>query len=286
MTFWAFSQLSACMLPEVSTTKMIHSLSTGMPPTAGVVFIFFGRVLEQALHLGRERLMCGDELGLDDVGDGGLALARLELTANLRQVAGERGGLSLLGSQDLRAALQLAVEHFGFAAQFEQLTLQVENLLLEILFAALDDDGLTDVGEHQQQDDGAETAADAVEERQREDFELAAFAQCHIRFLWPVARGNDVGPARTPREPPERMRRQRVALHGQQHDVDGQLAIRHLHRVFEQLFAFAAVDEFARRRHRALRGQAIGDEDDLVWLRDAACAPTALHSRDWCRPPA
>ena len=62
------------------------------------------------------------------------------------------------------------------------------------------------------------------------------------------------------------MRRQRVAFHGQQHDVDRHLAIRHLHRVFEQFFALAAVDEFARWRHRALRGQAIGDEDDLVRL--------------------
>ena len=62
------------MLPEVSITKMIHSLSTGMPPTAGVVSILLRRVLEQALHLGGERLVRGDELGLDDVGDRGLAL--------------------------------------------------------------------------------------------------------------------------------------------------------------------------------------------------------------------
>ena len=66
----------------------------------------------------------------------------------------------------------------GLAAQLEQLALQRVDLALEILFAALDDDGLADVGEHQQQDDGAEAAADAVEERQREDFEFAAFADC------------------------------------------------------------------------------------------------------------
>ena len=35
------------MLPEVSITKMIHSLSTGMPPTAGVVSMFFGAFLSR-----------------------------------------------------------------------------------------------------------------------------------------------------------------------------------------------------------------------------------------------
>ena len=47
MTFWAFSQLSACMLPDVSITKMIHSLSTGMPPTAGTVSILRGAFLSR-----------------------------------------------------------------------------------------------------------------------------------------------------------------------------------------------------------------------------------------------
>jgi hypothetical protein len=73
---------------------------------------------------------------------------------------------SLSESSSLDAPLQLAVQHVGLAAQIEQLPLQGIDLALEILLAALDDDGRPDVGEHQQQDDGAEPAADAVEERQ------------------------------------------------------------------------------------------------------------------------
>ena len=55
------------------------------------------RVLEQALHLGGQRLVRGHEFRLDDVGDGRLALAGFEFAADLRQIAGERRGLLLLG---------------------------------------------------------------------------------------------------------------------------------------------------------------------------------------------
>ena len=92
----------------------------------------------------------------------------------------ELRGLALLGVENGHAALHLAVQHVRLAADLEQLPLQVVDLLLEVLLAALDDHGLAHVGEHQQQDDGAEAAADAVQEGQREDFEFAAFAQCQL----------------------------------------------------------------------------------------------------------
>ena len=98
---------------------------------------------------------------------------------------------ALFGIENFDAALHLAIEHLGFAAQLEQLPLQVVDLPLEILFAALDDDGLTDVGEHQQQDDGAEAAADAVEERQREDFEFATFAERHASVSLMASRAKE-----------------------------------------------------------------------------------------------
>ena len=50
------------MLPEVSITKMIHSLSTGNAADRGHGVDLLRRVLEQALHLGGERLVRGDEL--------------------------------------------------------------------------------------------------------------------------------------------------------------------------------------------------------------------------------
>ena len=124
MTFWAFSQLSACMLPDVSMTKMMYSLSTGMPPTDERGVDALRRVLEQALHFRGQRLVRGHELGLDDVGDRRLALARLELAADLRDFAGERRRPLLLDREHLGAPLQLAIEHVGFAAQLEQLALQ------------------------------------------------------------------------------------------------------------------------------------------------------------------
>ncbi len=55
------------MLADVSTMKMMYSLSTGMPPIASA----FGRLawsLQHALHLFGERLIGRDELAFDDVG--------------------------------------------------------------------------------------------------------------------------------------------------------------------------------------------------------------------------
>ena len=70
-----------------------------------------------------------------------------------------------------------------------------------------------------------------------------------------------------PRQPPEAMRRQQIAFHRQQHDVDrhavGQLA----DRVVEQSRAAVRVHIATNARGLALRGQAIGDEDDLVGPR-------------------
>jgi hypothetical protein len=63
------------------------------------------------------------------------------------------------------------------------------------------------------------------------------------------------------------MGREQVALHRQQHDVHRHVARHRLGRVVEQFLAVAHVDELARRRHRTLRGQSIGDQDDLVGLR-------------------
>ena len=89
MTFWAFSQLSACMLPEVSITKMMYSLSTGMPPTAGTVSIFFGAFLSRRCISAVSVWCTATSSCLHVVGDRGVALAGLELAADLGEVAGE-----------------------------------------------------------------------------------------------------------------------------------------------------------------------------------------------------
>ena len=97
-----------------------------------------------------------------------------------------------------------------------------------------------------------------------------------VFLLWPVARGNDVRPAG--------LRARAARTHAPPAGRPSSAAARRRWACPWSMIFIASsnsfsrsrhVDELARRRHRALRGQAIGDQDDLVGLRIAWCAPTS-----------
>ena len=105
--------------------------------------------------------------------------ACLVLALDRRQVAAQpREALLLLG-QLLDARAQLALEHHGHAANVEDLFLVFHDLRVEVLLRLLELDRLAELVQHEQQDDRAEAAADAVEERHAESLGVAARAALH-----------------------------------------------------------------------------------------------------------
>ena len=98
-----------------------------------------------------------------------LAAYRLQLALQARQPHRRRGRL-------LAYRFEFAFEHGRLASDLEEFTLQERDQCLEILLRLLEDHRLVDLAQHQQQNDRAETAADAVEERQAEGFGITAAA--------------------------------------------------------------------------------------------------------------
>ncbi len=133
-------------------------------------------LLEQALHLGAELLIGGDQLAFRFVRNRGLLAAAGVLPLDVRKVAGQAGKLLPLVLQGDLASLQLPVELVGLATQGIQLSREGAQLAVEILAALLQLHRLADLRQHEQQDDRPEAATDAVEKRQAEDFDLATTA--------------------------------------------------------------------------------------------------------------
>src|SRR5207248_9320148 len=90
------------------------------------------------------------------------------------EIAGEARELAALALEGLATPHELAVELIGLPADYVQLLLEESYLAAQVLAALLERRGLPDLGQHQQEDHGAETAADRVQEREREYFEAAA----------------------------------------------------------------------------------------------------------------
>src|SRR4051812_22664212 len=190
ITFWAFSQLSDCMLPEVSMQKMIHSLSTGMPPTAATVSIFFGWFLSSRC-ISAVSVWCADTSACSSTFD---ATESPSLALNSPRIF-DRSPASC-------AAFCCSMVSVCVRPWSSRLSTSVSPRRSNSCrcnariwpfrsFSALDDDGPAHVGEHQQQDDGAEATGDALEERQREHFEFAALAEGHPAVLLGRSAGRD-----------------------------------------------------------------------------------------------
>src|SRR5262249_27007551 len=97
---------------------------------------------------------------------------------HVREVAGEVRETHLFLLQLFEPALQLAVEQLRLAAYVLQLRVELLNLPVQVLAAFFDLDRLAVLRQHEQQDDRAETAANAVEEREAEHLD-GATAQLH-----------------------------------------------------------------------------------------------------------
>ncbi len=130
-------------------------------------------VLEQSLHLCAQRLIRRHQLSFHDIGDSGVLLTRGVLPLYVRQIARQPGKLLPVALQGRDLAVQVPLELRRFATNLVQLHCQRPHLTIEIDAALLELEGLPDLGQHQQQDDRPETAADAVEKGEAEDLDLA-----------------------------------------------------------------------------------------------------------------
>ncbi len=89
------------------------------------------------------------------------------------EIAGETRNAAPRLLQLVDLALELAIELIGLAADFVELRFQQLQLAAQPRPAFFDLDRLTVFREHEQQNDRAEAATDAVEERQAEDLDGA-----------------------------------------------------------------------------------------------------------------
>src|SRR5438045_7052885 len=128
---------------------------------------------DQALHLLGEGLLPGHELALDDVGHRGILAAAGVAALDAAEIAGEARELAALALEGLATPHELAVELVGLPADYVQLLLEESYLAAQVLAALLERRGLPDLGQHQQEDHAAETAAERVQEREGEDVESA-----------------------------------------------------------------------------------------------------------------
>ena len=147
-------------------TKMMYSLSIGMPPTAVSSTRPLPALVEQALHLLGELLLRRQQPPLEDVLDLRQLLAAGEFAADGLEISAQARNVRLVLGELFAARLQAALEHQGLAPDFEQLRLEGGDAAVEVLPGVLDSPRFSDLGQHQQQHDGAEAAADHVEKRQ------------------------------------------------------------------------------------------------------------------------
>ena len=181
---------------------------------------------------------------------------------NGAEIAGQARELLPLLVERRAAAFELAGELGRLALNRIELLGECPDLAVEILTALFQHDGATDLGQHQQQDDRAKAATDAVEKRQAEHFDRAAPAH-YGQSLAGMSKLPSLVRARCQK----RVGRLRIALHGQQHAVDRDMLGKLAQRFVEQAHARVRVDQFAVPHRFSLGRQSIGDEDDLVGQR-------------------
>ncbi len=103
-----------------------------------------------------------------------LLLRGLELAAERAQITAQPRDLALLLRELAPARGDLAGQHLRRASDLLEFLLQLDHPSLEFLAGLLEYDRLSDLGQHQQQDDRAEAAADRVQEGQAERLDVAA----------------------------------------------------------------------------------------------------------------
>ena len=158
--------------------KMMYSLSTGRPATASLRRAPVLRA-ENLLHLFGELLLRRDQLALQLVRHLGVLVARLVLALHVAQIPAQPRELLLHLRQLLFALGEVAIEDLGLAPDVVALFLQLEQPPLQVQPRLLERGGFAELAQHEQQDDRAEGAADRVEERHAEDFEIARAAPFH-----------------------------------------------------------------------------------------------------------
>ena len=129
---------------------------------------------EQSLHLLGELLLRREQAPLENLAHVRVLLGRRVLAADLGQVAPQSRDQRLLLRQLLDHRRQVALNDVGLAANLEQLLLQTCDQAVQVLARLLDGSWLADLRQHEQQHDGAESAADGVEEGETEALRVAA----------------------------------------------------------------------------------------------------------------
>ena len=156
----------------------------------------------------------------------------------------------------LALAHQLAGEDGGLAADLEQLALQPRDAALQVLARLLDGPRLAHADEGEEEDDGPEPAADAVEEREAEDLDVAARPAPHGQSF--------EGVMNEPRVTMASFQNAGAAMGspsiGKSRTFTGTPRGQRSHRAVEELEAVAAGDGAPAGRGQSLRGQAVGEE--------------------------
>ena len=133
--------------------------------TAHQIVLAGGVHAHQALHLVGQRLFCGSKLlGLLNalLGD---AVRGVELPLNGGEFTPQIGDAVLNGRELLPFGVEIAIDHLGFAANLEELLLQVRDRQLLGHNGGFDGDGWRGICDQQQQDHRPEATGDHVEKR-------------------------------------------------------------------------------------------------------------------------
>src|SRR5580698_7776532 len=131
-------------------------------------------LFEEPLHLGAQLLIRRDQLALHTIRDRGILCTAGILPANCAEIAGQASELLPLLLERRAAAFELASELRRLAPNGIELFGERPGLAVEVLTALFQHHGTTDLGQHEQQDNRAKAATDAVEKREAEHLHRAA----------------------------------------------------------------------------------------------------------------
>ena len=128
----------------------------------------------EALHLLRQALLRGRETALEDVRDRRVLRRGRVAVLEVAEPRAQMRELVALGRQDFRLARELAIQDLALAADGEELLLELRDDAVELLLRVLEGAHVARLRHDDEQDDGAEAAADDVQEGEAERLDLAA----------------------------------------------------------------------------------------------------------------
>ena len=147
---------------------MMYSLSTAIPPTRSVERL--KSMPEQPLHFVRQALFGSRQFACFQLAAFLLLNRRRELAENFGEFLLQRGQSEQVFGEIRVGVGHLCSELANLTFDLEQRLLPVGDFTLEIDLSVLQHDRFHGLGDHQQENDRAEAAADHIQERDAELF--------------------------------------------------------------------------------------------------------------------